>query len=87
MQQDSIFQDCIPQVQVRQCQLPPLPDVLLAWGHVGGAPRRRVQGVQHVEDTWQAVRAASLYEMRAPGGRNRSYETAAEVSGPTGASS
>ena len=87
MQNDSIFQDHIPQVQVRQCQLPPLPDVLLARGHVGGTPRRRLQGVQHVEDPWKAVRAASLDEMRAPGGRNGSYEALAKVSGSTGASS
>ena len=87
MQKDSIFQDHIPQVQVRQCQLPPLPDVLLAGGHVGGTPRRRLQGVQHVEDPWKAVWTASLDEMRAPGGRNGSYEAIAEVSGSTGASS
>ena len=74
-----IFQGDIPQVQVRQCQLPPVPDVLLAGGHVGGTPRRRLQRVQHVEDTRQTVRAAPFHEMRATGGRNGSYEAIAKV--------
>ena len=64
-----------------------MPDVLLEGGHVGGTPRRRLQGVQHVEDPWKAFRAPPLDEMRAPGGRNGSYEAIAEVSGSTGASS
>ena len=82
-----IFQGDIPQVQVRQCQLPPVPDVFLAGGHVGGTPRRRLQGVQHVENAWQTVGAAPLHEMRATGGRNGSYEAIAKVPGSTGAAS